>query len=144
MARSAPKPRQAACVAIGGRGVLIEGPSGAGKSGLVLELVDRGAQFVGDDGILLQRRGKRLLAHPHPRIHGLIEVRNLGLLSLPCLDEVVVALVVRLDEDAPRYIEQAEVTEIEGVPIPTLRIWPHGGPIAIKTELGLQRFGLTI
>lgn len=144
MALPKSKPRQAACVSIGERGVLIEGPPGSGKSSLVLCLVDRGARFVGDDGILLRRDKQRLLASPHPRIRGLIEVRNLGLLELPCLDQVPVSLLIQLDEHAPRYIEEAETVEIEGIAIPTLRIWPHGGPIAIKVELGLERFGLDV
>lgn len=38
---------QATCVAIGGRGVLIEGLPGSGKSSLALALIDRGAQLVG-------------------------------------------------------------------------------------------------
>ena len=39
------------CVAIGGRGVLIEGAPGSGKSSLALALIDRGAALVGDDGV---------------------------------------------------------------------------------------------
>jgi serine kinase of HPr protein (carbohydrate metabolism regulator) len=143
MAKNEPKPRQATCVAIGGRGLLIEGPTGSGKSSLALGLIDRGAQFVGDDGVLVQAVKGRLVARPHPRIRGLLEVRNLGLLTFPCLDEAAIALVLRLDEDAPRYIEQAESIEIEGLKIPMLRIWPEGGEPVIKAELALDRFGLS-
>lgn len=142
MPRAVSKPMQATCVAIGGRGVLIEGPSGSGKSSLALTLIDRGAQFVGDDGVLVRRSRGRLIAAPHPRIRGLIEVRNLGILTFPCLDQVAIALVVKLDPDAPRFIEEAERIELEGVEIPMLRIWPEGGPTAIKVELGLERFGM--
>lgn len=137
-----PRPRQASCVAIGGRGVLIEGATGSGKSGLALSLIDRGARFLGDDGILLHDEGGRLIARPHPRILGLLEVRNLGLLNFPCLDEAPIALVIRLDENAPRYIEEPESIEIEGITLPMVRIWPEGGPLAIKAELALERFGL--
>lgn len=144
MAVHDPQPRQASCVAIGGRGILIEGPSGSGKSGLALRLIDRGAQFVGDDGILPRAEHGHLIAQPHPRIRGLLEVRNLGLLTFPCLDETTIALVIRLDESAPRFIEEPESVEIEGITIPMVRIWPHGGPLAIKAELALERFGLVL
>lgn len=144
MARPAPQPRQATCIAIGKRGVLIEGPSGSGKSSLALSLIDRGARFVGDDGVLVHTARRRLIAQPHPRIRGLIEVRNLGLLAFPCLDRITIALVVKLDPEAPRYIEEAESIEIEGVTLPLLRIWPEGGPLALKVELALERFGLSI
>ncbi|HKT86667.1 MAG TPA: HPr kinase/phosphatase C-terminal domain-containing protein [Novosphingobium sp.] len=136
------QPRQASCVAIGGRGMLIEGPTGSGKSGLALSLIDRGARFVGDDGILLHEQDGRLIARPHPRIRGLLEVRNLGLLRFPCLDETPIAILVRLDESAPRYIEGPESIEIEGIALPMVRLWPHGGPLAIKAQLALERFGL--
>lgn len=144
MTPAAPRPRQASCVVIGGRGILIEGPTGSGKSGLALRLIDRGAKFIGDDGVLLQAEEGRLVARPHPRIRGLLEVRNLGLLTFPCLEQAAIALVVRLDENASRYIEGPESIDIEGIAIPMIGIWPHGGPLAIKAELALERFGLAL
>ncbi|GGB87475.1 HPr kinase [Novosphingobium endophyticum] len=144
MVQAKPSPLQASCVAIGGRGVLIEGATGSGKSSLALGLIDRGAHFLGDDGILVHAEKGRLVARPHQRIRGLLEVRNLGLLSFPCLDEAAISLVIRLDPNAPRYIEEAETVEIEGVAIPMLRVWPGGGLLAIKVELALDRFGAAV
>ena len=66
---------QATCVAIGGRGVLIQGPPGSGKSSLALALIDRGAMLVGDDGLNVEAQGAVLRAFPPPRIAGLIEVQ---------------------------------------------------------------------
>src|SRR4029079_6360817 len=86
-----------ACVAIGGRGVLIEGEPGSGKSSLALALIDRGAVLVGDDGVTLETREGRLWASPPPNIAGLIEVRNVGLVTL-ATGSAPVALVIRLDE----------------------------------------------
>ena len=79
-------PHQASCVAIGGRGLLIDGPPGSGKSSLALALIDRGATLVGDDGVLLELRGGRLWALPPPNIAGLLEIRNVGLAMLPEAD----------------------------------------------------------
>lgn len=140
-AHPSPFARQSTCVAIGGRGVLIEGASGTGKSSLALELIDRGAALVGDDSVLLMAGNGMLLARPHPNTRGLIEVRNLGLLPFPCVEEVPLALLVTLDPEAPRFIEIPQTTEIAGIPLPHLRLWPGSGPLALKTELALSHFG---
>ncbi len=133
---------QASCVAVGGRALLIEGPPGSGKSSLALALIDRGAVLIGDDGINVEVQAGRLMAHPHPNTRGLLEVRNLGLLSFPVCEEAPVALVIQLDEAAPRYVEQAETIELEGVAVPMLRLWPASPVLHLSAELALKRFGL--
>ncbi|KHK92013.1 HPr kinase/phosphorylase [Novosphingobium malaysiense] len=142
MASPKPRSRQAGCIAIAGRGVLIEGPPGTGKSSLALALIDRGAELVGDDSVELSLRAGRLIASPHPNTRGLLEVRNLGLLPFPCRGEVPVALIIILDEAAPRYIEAAEMAEIEGIALPRVRLRPQDHPPAIKVELALRHYGL--
>lgn len=131
------------CVAKEGRAVLIEGPPGSGKSSLVLQLIDRGAMLIGDDGVELALRAGRLHASPPPRIAGLIEVRNVGLVNLATSADVPVALVLRLDEAAPRFIDAAETREIDGVALPLVRLWPGGETLALKAELALARWGLS-
>lgn len=133
---------QATCIAIGTRAILIEGPSGSGKSSLALELIDRGAVLVGDDGVWLQPHGERLIARPHPNIRGLIEVRNLGILPFPVIDEATVSLLIRLDPEAPRFIEEAETARIAGQSLPMVRLWPSGRALAMKAELALRTYGL--
>lgn len=132
---------QATCVAIRGRGLLIEGPPGSGKSSLALALIDRGAMLVGDDGVRLRPRGNALFADPPPNIAGLLEVRNLGLMQFPTVDAVPIALAIALDQEAPRYIEQAESIARAGVPIPLIRLSPLGDTMALKAELALERYG---
>jgi len=138
-----PHARQATCVAIGGRALLIEGPPGSGKSSLALALIDRGAELVGDDGVLLGIEHGSLIARPHPRTHGLIEVRNLGLITMPVCEQAPVLLVIRLDETAPRFIEAAERIAVAGVTLPLVRLWPGGGTLALKAELALARHALS-
>jgi serine kinase of HPr protein (carbohydrate metabolism regulator) len=132
---------QATCVAIAGRGVLIEGPSGSGKSSLALALIDRGAVLVGDDGVLLEAAGGRLLARPHPNIAGRLEVRNLGLLSFDTCPQATISLLLVLDEAAERFVAEAESAERAGIRLPLVRLWPWTSVLPLRAELALRRFG---
>ncbi len=133
---------QASAVAIGGRALIVEGPPGSGKSSLALALIDRGARLIGDDGLVLIARGDRLCASPAPRIAGLLEVRNLGLLDFPYVADIPVALVLRLDDSAPRLIEAAEATMLAGIALPLVRLWPHSPVLALRAEQALSRYGM--
>lgn len=135
-------PYHASCVAIGTRALLIEGPSGSGKSSLALALLDRGARLIGDDGVTLTKRDGRLFASPPPNIAGLLEVRNLGLLSFPVCSDIAVSLVLRLDPQAPRFIDAAEEIHVGEVRLPLVRIWSDGPVATLKAELALERYGL--
>lgn len=132
----------ATAVAIDGRAILIEGLSGSGKSNLALALIDRGAVLIGDDGVALVQRDGRLLAHPPPNIAGLLEVRNLGLLSFAVRSDVPVALVLRLTPEAPRFIDHAQQTMVAGITLPLVKLWPDCPTNAIKAELALHHYGL--
>ena len=134
---------QATGVAIGERAILIEGPSGIGKSSLALALIDRGGVLVGDDGVALSLREGLLWAAPPRHTRGLIEVRNLGLLPMPC-GEAPVALVLRLDSAAPRYIEHAESTILHSATLPLITLWPDSPVLALRAEMALHHYGLSV
>jgi serine kinase of HPr protein (carbohydrate metabolism regulator) len=129
------------CVAIAGRGVLIEGPPGVGKSSLALALIDRGAALVGDDGVSFEPRDGRLWALPPPNIAGQLEIRNVGIVELPPA-EAPLALAVLLAEQAPRYVEQAETVDIEDFEIPVIVLWPHSPVLPQRVEWALRLHGL--
>lgn len=139
-----PAPHRATGVALGGpgafRALLIEGPPGSGKSSLALALIDRGAMLVGDDGVLIEPRGGRLWALPPPRIAGLLEVRNVGIVTLAAV-AAPVSLVVRLDREAPRYVEAAETSELAGVRVPLIRLWPDSPVLALRAERAMALHG---
>lgn len=134
---------QTSAVAIAGRAVLIAGESGSGKSSLALALIDRGAVLIGDDGVNLELRAGRLFASPPPRIAGLIEVRNLGLIEMPTAADIPAALMIRLDPGAERFIETAEQVELASASLPLIRLWGDSPIAALKAELALDRYGLT-
>jgi len=135
--------RQAGAVAIRGRCLLIEGEPGCGKSSLALALIDRGAELIGDDGVTLQLLGGRVHATPPPNTAGLIEIRNVGIVTLPTT-EAPVALVLRLDQQAPRHIEMAEPLELLGQRIPFLRLHPAMWPLPLRAEWALEKYGLAL
>jgi len=135
-------PHVATCVAIEGRAVLIEGAPGSGKSALALALIDRGATLVGDDGIMIEVVDGRLVAHPHPRTRGLLEIRNLGLVSFPVRDAVPIALLILFDDQAPRFVEAAARVERATVRLPAISLWPDACPPALKVEHALCLYGL--
>jgi serine kinase of HPr protein (carbohydrate metabolism regulator) len=122
------------------RALLIEGPSGSGKSSLALALIDRGATLVGDDGVLLERREGRLWALPPPAIAGLLEVRNVGIVTLPA-EAAPASLVVRLDSEAPRFVEKPEAIALLDVRLPLIRLWPDSAVLALRAERALALHG---
>jgi serine kinase of HPr protein (carbohydrate metabolism regulator) len=129
------------CVAIGARALLIRGAPGSGKSSLALALIDRGATLVGDDGVTLDRREGRVWAAPPPVTKGKLEVRNVGLVDVP-VTEAPLCLVIRLDREAPRYIEQASVAELLGDHLPELALFPETPSLALRAEWALRTHGI--
>jgi hypothetical protein len=137
---------QATCVAIRGasglvRGLLIEGPPGSGKSSLALALIDRGARLVGDDGVMAELRDGQLWASPHPHTEGLLEVRNVGLVNFEPTSAPL-ALAIRLDPEAPRFVEQPETVLLAGGTLPAISLWPDSPVLALRTERALAQYGL--
>ena len=136
-----PELLHATCVAIAGRGLLIAGASGAGKSDLALRLIDRGAMLVSDDYTSVVRDGDGLVARVPDRIAGAIEVRGIGIVALPHLDSVPLALLIDLDE-APERMPTIDQREIAGLPLPWIALAPFEASAPIKVELALRTFGL--
>ncbi|GBQ13564.1 HPr kinase/phosphorylase [Swaminathania salitolerans] len=87
----------ASCAAWNGQGVLLTGASGSGKSSLLLRLVDAGFALVADDRVEL--RGGEACAPP--ALAGLMEIRGLGIVSMPSLPRCRIRLHVELDSETP-------------------------------------------
>jgi serine kinase of HPr protein (carbohydrate metabolism regulator) len=131
----------ASSVAIGDRAVLLFGPSGAGKSDLALRLIDEGATLVSDDYTELSVERGSLRARSPVTIRGRIEVRGLGILPLPCTDDVAVALAVDLGAPAERLPEPTARSLLD-VSIPCVAIDPRAASAAAKVRLALNALGL--
>ncbi len=135
----------ASSVLIDGRTLLIAGASGRGKSDLALRLIDRGARLVSDDYTVLTPRDGTLYASPPATIAGRMEVRGVGIINLPFVDEGLVALILNLDAAPVRLPDDIlPATRLCGVDIPTLGFSALEMSAAIKAEQALLRHGLGV
>ncbi len=125
-------------VAIGGQAVLLEGVSGAGKSDLALRLIDRGAVLISDDQTLLMRQGQQLVARAPGTIRGQIEVRGLGIVTMPHVDDVPVALIVRLGTEPMRMPERRQ-RRLAGVVVREVAFEAFHASTPLKIEWALRQ-----
>jgi serine kinase of HPr protein (carbohydrate metabolism regulator) len=91
----------------GDAGLLLLGESGSGKSDLALRLIGLGAELVADDRCDLFVSSGVLHATAPSALAGMIEVRGLGIVSMPYRSEAQIKLVVRLaaSDAVPRMPE---------------------------------------
>lgn len=134
-------------VDVAGVGVLFEGPSGSGKSDLALRMMDRGATLIADDRYLVRQSRRGLIVSAPDSLYGLLEVRGLGIQSMPAIKTTRLALVVSLVDaaDVPRLPEYEKV-ELHGHKLPKILLNAFEQSTPIKIELAaadLDRIGQT-
>ena len=130
----------ASCVSLDGLGVLLRGLSGAGKSDLALRLIDDGATLVSDDYCEVSVKDGTLLATVPKTIAGKIEVRGIGIITLPYAPSASIGLVVDLTpvKEIPRLPESLWCT-LEGVTLPQIQIDATLPSAAVKVKLAAHR-----
>ena len=141
----APAPGEAAATAEPAFAVLLRGPPGAGKSDLALRLIDQGWRLVADDQTAIERAGEALLASAPGAIAGLLEVRGLGILTLPALARARLCLVA--DLVAAGKVERlpaAAHCELLGVTLPRLDLAPFEASAPAKLRLAAGRAAAAI
>jgi HPr kinase/phosphorylase len=127
------------CVEINGHGVLLRGPPGSGKSDLALRLIDGGAGLVADDRVDLTTEGVTLVARAPANIHGMIEVRGVGLVRLPALDSARIAMVVDLvDDEAVDRLPEPVVCTLMGIDVRCLSLASHATSAAAKVRIAIN------
>jgi len=132
----------ATCVAKAGRAILISGRSGSGKSDLALRLIDRGADLVSDDYVIVRRVAGRLLASPPDNIRSKMEIRGLGILEFHNVADVPVCLMVELAGEIERMPEMPGAVTIAGMQVPSVRLSSLEASAPVKVEVALAQFGL--
>jgi serine kinase of HPr protein (carbohydrate metabolism regulator) len=129
---------QGACVAIEGRGVLIEARDDLQRTDLLLRLLDRGATLVADARTACSRRGHALFAAPLTGAAGHVEIRGIGTVAMENLAEVPVALIAVVLEATPRLPEDRRFRNIAGVAVPVLALGPSETAAPIKIDYALK------
>jgi serine kinase of HPr protein (carbohydrate metabolism regulator) len=129
---------QGACVAIDGRGVLIEARDELQRTDLLLRLLDRGATLVSDARTICQRRSDALVATPLAGAEGRVEIRGIGAVAMESLAEAPVALIAVVLDALPRLPEDRRFRNIAGVAVPVLALGPSEPAAPIKVEYALK------
>ena len=123
------------------RGVLLQGRSGAGKSDLMLRAVSLGFRLVADDRTLVWRSGGRLYGRAPGPLHGLLELRGVGVVAEPALPLAQIVLVVRCEAGEVERMPDAAYEEIEAVRSPLLRLRALDASAPAKLGRALNRLG---
>ena len=110
----------ATCVDINGSGVLIIGRSGSGKSSLAINLLALGSKLVADDQCELVKKNNSFRIFKPASLPNSIEIRGIGLVSVPMIVETSLDWVVNMDEAETERMPALRFTEIDGYKIPTI------------------------
>ncbi len=131
----------ATCIEVDGAAVLLRGPPGSGKSDLGLRLVDGGGRLVADDQVRLDTVAGTLVASAPPSINGKIEVRGVGVITLPedsLSPNSPVMLVADLVDSSVERSPEPECCNLDGVELPVLRMAPFEASAPAKLRLALR------
>ena len=110
----------ATCVDINDSGVLIVGRSGSGKSSLAINLIALGSKLVADDQCELVKKNNRFSVSKPASLPNSIEIRGIGLVSVPMVVETSLDWVVDMDEVETERMPDLRFTEIGGYRVPTV------------------------
>lgn len=133
--------KHASSVAIEDAGILILGPSGSGKSDLALRLIDSGATLISDDRTICRKIKNDIFLYCQKSICGKIEVRGMGIFTVPFIDFVKLKLVVMMTEkNVPRLPELSTHYQILGESLPKIDISKKD--ISAKAKIKLKIFEL--
>lgn len=137
----------ATCVAIGTSGVLLLGKSGAGKSDLALRLImNKNAVLIADDRVDLSAGQEGLTAAVPENLAGLLEVRGVGIVSVPYRNTVNLKLAVQLETELKKIerLPEEEYYTFGEKSVPLLKLYPfeNSAPdkIVIKLKAVLDKF----
>jgi len=107
-------------VDINGSGILILGRSGSGKSTLAINLIALGSKLVADDQCKLVKKNNSFRIFKPASLPNSIEVRGIGLVSVPTVVETRLDWVVNMDEAETERMPDLRFTEVGGYRVPTV------------------------
>jgi HPr kinase/phosphorylase len=125
-------------VALGGDGILLQGPSGSGKSDLALRLIDGGARLIADDQTELSLLQGELRLSAPATIAGRIEVRGIGILSIPTVASAPLRLVVALVPPGEvERLPEPQFCTLLGRSVPRVALAPFEASTPAKIRLAV-------
>jgi serine kinase of HPr protein (carbohydrate metabolism regulator) len=129
----------ASCIRIDACGVLMCGGSGSGKSDLALRMIHSGASLVADDRVDLARSGGALLARCPAALAGLLEVRGVGILRIPSIQEAQIGLAVDLVPGVePERLPEPRYRDYLGARVPVLTLDPFRASAAAQVAFAAR------
>ena len=136
----------ASCVSWQSQGVLILGESGSGKSELCLRLITEfAAKLVADDRVELNVSHETIYAKAPNALKNMLEVRGVGILSVPAEEKSKISLVVKIipASIAIERLPQEEYWTFNDVSVPLLTI--HQNEIAAPAKIiALLRWSIAV
>lgn len=128
----------ATSVAIEDNGVAIFGDSGSGKSDLALRLIDSGATLISDDVTVFSKTAKNINLFGVDNTKGLLEIREIGIITVPFIEGVKLRLIVKLtDLEIERCLEKKQASLL-GVKFPKLEINGKNSSSVAKIKVKLN------
>ena len=131
-------------VVIDDNGVLILGDSGSGKSDLALRLIDNGATLISDDISICRKNSNNIYLHCPPEIKGLLEVREIGIITVPFVERIKLRLVVNLRSKNNERFPKDNSFRILGIKIPLISIEGKNSSAVAKIKVKLNEIRETI
>ena len=120
-------------------GVLIKGKSGIGKSDLALRLIDSGATLISDDLTICKKIDDYLYLYPHSETKGLLEVREIGIMTVPYVENIKLTLVVELVEKEFERMPGMMSCSILGIKFPKIKIFGKNSSAVAKIKIKLNQ-----
>ena len=120
-------------------GVLIRGRSGIGKSDLALRLIDSGATLISDDLTICKKIDDYLYLYPHSETKGLLEVSEIGIMTVPYVENIKLTLVVELVDEKFERIPGIMSCNILGVKFPKIKIFGKSSSAVAKIKIKLTK-----
>ena len=131
-------------VVIDDNGVLILGDSGSGKSDLALRLIDNGATLISDDISICRKNSNNIYLYCPPEIKGLLEVREIGIITVPFVERIKLRLVVNLKSNNNERFTKDNYITILGIKIPIINIEGKNSSAVAKIKVKLNEIRETI
>ena len=125
----------------GWSGVLLTGPSGAGKSDLLLRLIATGWRAAADDYVHVWSSDHRLYARAPDRIAGRMEIRGLGVTSMPALPFTRIDTIVRCVDDSLERLPEPVFQTVADVSVPAVDIQALHASAPARLAAALRALG---